>query len=252
MKGRREFFNTAFKGLCLCAGGGFLASLALKAEDGYYLRPPGVEDEEKFLSKCIRCGLCVKACPYDTLKLASLLDSPKNGTPFFEARKVACELCEDLPCIKDCPTGALDKKYLELEKGYAKLKMGIAIVDSANCIAHWGIQCDACYRACPLIDKALKIELKHNERTQKHAFMIPVVDNELCVGCGKCEKACITQEPSIRVLPGAFILGSVGNHYIKGWDKEDEKRLKDANSQKKIGDKGARDYLNNEGGGGLL
>lgn len=64
-----------------------MANLALKADDNYALRPPGAEDEARFLSKCIRCGLCVKACPYDTLKLASLLDSPKNGTPFFKARK---------------------------------------------------------------------------------------------------------------------------------------------------------------------
>ncbi|ARJ56560.1 ferredoxin-type protein NapG [Campylobacter cuniculorum] len=249
MSDRRKFFNTAFKGLCLCAGGGFLATLALKADDKYYLRPPGGEDEERFLSECIRCGLCVKACPYDTLKLANLFDSAKNGTPFFEPRKTACELCEDIPCIRDCPTGALDKKYLKMDKGYAQLKMGIAVVDNANCIAHWGIQCDACYRACPLIDKALKVELKHNERTAKHVFMVPVVDNDICVGCGKCEKVCITEKPSIRVLPRDFVLGFAGNHYVKGWDKEDENRLKDINSKKKTDDKKAQDYLNE---GGLL
>ncbi|MCH5336151.1 MAG: ferredoxin-type protein NapG [Campylobacter sp.] len=248
MSDRREFFNTAFKGLCLCAGGGFLAALALKAEDKYYLRPPGGEDEKRFLSKCIRCGLCVKACPYDTLKLANLLDSPKNGTPFFEARKIPCYLCEDIPCIRDCPTGALDKKYLQMDKGYNQLKMGAAIVDSISCIAHWGIQCDACYRACPLIDKALKVELKHNDRTAKHAIMVPVVDNDVCVGCGKCERACVTEEPAIRVLPRAFVLGSVGNHYVKGWDKKDENRLKGVESKKKIDDKKAKDYLNDDGG----
>lgn len=64
-----------------------MANLALKADDNYTLRPPGAEDEARFLSKCIRCGLCVKACPYDTLKLASLLDSPKNGTPFLRQEK---------------------------------------------------------------------------------------------------------------------------------------------------------------------
>lgn len=87
MKGRREFFVSAFKAACLCTGGGFLANLALKADDNYALRPPGAENEARFLSKCIRCGLCVKACPYDTLKLASLLDSPKNGTPFLRQEK---------------------------------------------------------------------------------------------------------------------------------------------------------------------
>lgn len=242
MKDRREFFNSAFKGLCLCAGGGFLANLALKADDSYVLRPPGAEDKARFLSKCIRCGLCVKACPWDTLKLAGLLDSAKTGTPFFKAREIPCYLCKDIPCIKECPTDALDKKHLE--QGIESLKMGIAVVDTSTCIAFWGLQCDACQRACPLIDRALKLEYKRNERTAKHAFLVPVVDNEVCVGCGICELACITEEPSIRVLPSEYVLGKAGNHYIKGWDKKDEKRLKDVDSSKHFDPKKAQDYLN--------
>ncbi|ECK7746950.1 ferredoxin-type protein NapG [Campylobacter coli] len=242
MKDRREFFASAFKGLCLCTAGGFLANLSLKADDDYALRPPGAEDKARFLSKCIRCGLCVKACPYNTLKLATLLDSAKNGTPFFKAREIPCYLCKDIPCIKECPTDALDKKHLE--QGIESLKMGIAIVDSASCVAHWGIQCDACYRACPLIDRALKLELKRNERTAKHAFLLPSVDHEVCVGCGLCELACITEKPAIRVLPREYVLGKAGSHYVKGWDQEDEDRIKDADTSKYFDAKKATNYLN--------
>ncbi|MGH2305832.1 ferredoxin-type protein NapG [Campylobacter taeniopygiae] len=242
MKGRREFFSFIFKSACLCTAGGFLANIKLKAKDDFYLLPPGAENKERFLSKCIRCGLCIKACPWDTLKLADLLDEPKTGTPFFKAREIPCHLCEDIPCIKECPTDALDKKHLD--QGIESLKMGVAVVDSSACIAFWGLQCDACQRACPLIDKALKLEYKRNERTAKHAFLIPVVDNDVCVGCGICEKVCVTQTPSIRVLPREFILGKDSNHYVKGWDKDDEKRLKNANSSKHFDAKKAQDYLN--------
>ena len=239
MADRREFFASSLKMLCLCAGGGFLTALALQERDKYFLRPPGAENEERFLSLCIRCGLCVDACPYDT----------QQGTPFFEARKTPCYLCDDIPCIRECPTNALDNTYLKKEKGVFEVKMGTAVVDSANCIAYWGIRCEACYRACPLIDKALKIEMKHNERTDKHAFLLPVVDNEICVGCGKCEKACVTEKAAITILPQKFVLGRGGSNYVRGWDNKGEERLKTAPTKDlplpKQNQK-ALDYLNTE------
>ncbi|MCR6590895.1 quinol dehydrogenase periplasmic component [Campylobacter insulaenigrae] len=244
MNNRREFLAFAFKLLCISSGSAFLANLAFSSNQEYFLRPPGADNEREFLSKCIRCGLCVKACPYDILDLATLQDSPQNGTPFFVARKDPCRLCEDIPCIRDCPTDALDHKYLEQKDGIYKTKIGIAIVDSASCVAYWGIQCDVCYRACPLIDKALKLELKRNERTAKHAFLLPVVDHEVCVGCGLCEKACITQEAAIKVLPRNFVLGKAGDNYIKGWDEKDEKRLQDVDTKKKFNNNKAKNYLN--------
>ena len=255
MANRREFFANSAKLLCLCASGGLLAALATQRKDKYFLRPPGAEDEERFLSLCIRCGLCVDACPYDTLKLANLTDLAQNGTPFFEARQVPCYLCDDIPCIKECPTNALDDKYLKKPKGVFETKMGIAIVDTTHCLAHWGLQCDACYRACPLIDKALRLETKHNERSAKHVLLLPTVDNDICTGCGKCERACITEKASITVMPRDFVLGRPGPNYVKGWDEADQQRLQNAiewqkDYQREHKDtkqnQGAIDYLNTE------
>jgi len=197
------------------------------------LRPPAALDEEDFLKTCIKCGMCVEACPYDTLKLAKPGDNKPLGTPYFTPRDIPCYMCPDIPCVPVCPTDALDitkvSKNNKLDINMADMR--VAVVDSKNCIAFWGIQCDACYRACPILGEAITIEYTKNERTGKHAFMKPVVNSDYCTGCGLCEKACVTEKAAIFVLPREVALGKVGDYYIKGWDKADEKRLENVTSE---------------------
>ncbi|NPA44251.1 MAG: ferredoxin-type protein NapG [Chlorobi bacterium] len=221
------------------------------------LRPPGAIPEDDFIKACTKCGACVTACPYDTLKLAEPGDEKPVGTPFFEPRKIACEMCPDIPCVPVCPSGALDvdlvssikKETNEKVLDINKAKMGATIIDEKSCIAYWGIQCDLCYRACPLMDEAIKLEYARNERTGKHAFLRPVVDNDVCTGCGLCEHACVTEVAAIKVLPTSIVLGKAGDHYIKGWDATDEKRLKGVKDDRidaEDSNNKAMDYLNGD------
>jgi ferredoxin-type protein NapG len=47
--------------------------------------------------------------------------------------------------------------------------MGVAVVDDSSCIAFWGIQCDACYRACPLLGEAIILNIqKMKEQVNMH------------------------------------------------------------------------------------
>lgn len=243
---RREALKTGILALSTATFGGFIWNLAKGDEPKIFLRPPGAVKE--FLQKCIKCGLCVKACPYDTLKLANFGDLAKNGTPFLIPRQTPCYMCDDIPCAAICPTNALDIKSLKQNEilDPKKIKMGVAMIDIKNCVAYWGIQCDVCYRACPLIDKAIFLDYKRNDRTAKHAFLLPVVDSDFCTGCGKCEKACITKKAAIYVLPPQIALGEVGTNYIKGWDKKDETRLKEADTKVKIDKDKTINYLNQE------
>lgn len=252
---RRKFFLNMARATGLAALGGLVWSAYVDevTASQLTLRPPGALDEEDFLKTCIKCGMCVEACPFDTLKLASPGSNRPIGTPYFEPREVPCYMCIDIPCVPVCPTDALDiaKVSTNNQLDINKAQMGVAMIDSKNCIAFWGIQCDACYRACPLLDVAIKLEYTQNKRTGKHALLKPIVDSDYCTGCGLCERACVTEKASIFVLPREVALGRAGDYYIKGWDKNDEKRLEKATSEitkTKISEKKAIDSLNDMGG----
>jgi len=217
---RRQFLATAVQ----TAGGIGLLGLGLTAAarhgdaaEAIRLRPPGALAEAKFLAACVRCGLCVQDCPYHTLSLASAWDGMAIGTPSFAARSVPCEMCDTLPCVKACPTGALDPGLTDI----AKAKMGVAVlVDHESCLNWQGLRCDVCYRVCPLIDSAITLEESHNQRTGKHARFLPTVHHDLCTGCGKCEKSCVLEDAAIKVLPTALARGRMGAHYRLGWDEK--------------------------------
>lgn len=74
-EGRRRFLRDTARtaaGVGVAATVLGLQSMQSKARDttGLPVRPPGALEGEAFESACVRCGLCVQACPYDTLKLA--------------------------------------------------------------------------------------------------------------------------------------------------------------------------------------
>ncbi len=265
---RRKFFTHIAHNVGLGVMGGLLwGAYTSKAKSApLTLRPPAALPEEDFMRTCIRCGLCAEAClnresnidketlkPRPaTLKMAKAGDDVMIGTPFFKPRDVACYMCEDIPCVPVCPTEALDITLVrnkEHKLDPSMMNMGIAVVDSNSCIAFWGIQCDACYRACPLMDVAIKLEYDRNARTGKHAFLKPVINMNACTGCGLCEMACVTEKAAIFVQPREVALGRPGDHYVRGWDKKDQQRVqnrvgKDVTTHDKRSDEKPQDYLN--------
>ncbi len=217
---RRQFIFDTAKMACgvgmLGLGLGLYAKQA-KALPALALRPPGALPESDFLGACIRCGLCVRDCPYNTLELARPETPVATGTPYFTARNIPCEMCEDIPCVKACPTTALDHQLTDINKA----KMGIAVlIDHETCLNFLGLRCDVCYRVCPVIDKAITLEKVPNPRTGRHAMFLPTVHSEHCTGCGKCEKSCVLEEAAIRVLPPKLAKGELGQHYRLGWEEQ--------------------------------
>lgn len=227
-----------------------------KALPPYAVRPPGALPEEKFLGACLRCGQCIRACrermlrdkkgstappapqpltaavtqlaelgedaPLATgpvLRLADFGSDIPVGTPYFIPRISPCRMCEDMPCVRACPSGALNKKLASIYDA----RMGLAVlVDQENCLNCLGLRCDVCYRSCPLIDKAITLEMQVNQRTGVHARFVPTVHSKHCTGCGRCERSCVLENAAIKVLPLGQARGELGRHYRVGWEEKDK------------------------------
>ncbi|TKB86172.1 MAG: 4Fe-4S dicluster domain-containing protein [Nitrospira sp.] len=108
-----------------------------------------------------------------------------NGTPVIFSNQVACELCDDFPCIAACATEAL----LPVADCF-DVRMGVATVSHRVCTAGQG--CNACVSKCPV--EALSMDF--------HALHL-VVAPERCVGCGMCEQICktVNDRIAIKVTP---------------------------------------------------
>jgi ferredoxin-type protein NapG len=212
---RREFLARMGQGAAVAATGGLIWSYLLREQAHATptgIRPPGALAEPDFNAKCIKCGQCVRACPYDTLELATVGEAVPIGTPYFTPRKTPCYMCVDIPCKVACPTGALDPGLADINDS----RMGLAVIDIENCLSWQGLRCEICHRVCPVQDKAITVE-HHPRRLSKHAMFVPLVHSDYCTGCGLCEEACPTDEAAIRVLPPKLVEGKIGEHYRLGW-----------------------------------
>ncbi len=157
-----------------------------------HLRPPGAIEERAFLETCYRCGSCVDSCPADAIiQKKGGEEDETNGTPVIAANVRACVVCDELACMKACPSGALK------EVGKYAIRVGLAVVNHDLCVRAKGEDCRECIDRCPLGETALK--LWSNGR-------VNVIDPEStgrgCVGCGLCQQYCPVEPlKAIQVKP---------------------------------------------------
>lgn len=159
--------------------------------DAELIRPPGSLPEAEFLTHCIRCGECIKACPTNTLQ-PIWLKAGLEGifSPVITPRVGACAVgCN--ACGKVCPTGAIRDIPL-VEKKSAKV--GTAWIVRQNCLV-WeqDKKCLVCDEVCPYSAVAFK-----PVPGLKNAA--PFVVANKCIGCGWCESRCpVEGAAAIRV-----------------------------------------------------
>ena len=158
-----------------CAGAAALFALggagSALAGQGDLLRPPGAQDEDRFLATCVKCNRCESMCPQGSLRVAKLEDGLLNWrTPAMDFHRGICDFCGK--CQDVCPSGAIVGASEETSC------IGVAVVDPERCLAWQQSGCQLCVEAC--IYGAISLDASGR----------PVVDKSKCNGCGRCEYKC--------------------------------------------------------------
>jgi NAD-dependent dihydropyrimidine dehydrogenase PreA subunit len=176
-----------------------LGSLA-RRPDEFLIRPPGGQSEGELLSRCIRCGQCMKVCLTNGIQPV-LWEAGLEGlyTPRLVPRLGYCSYTCNL-CGQVCPTGALP--YLPLKDKQATV-LGTAFINRARCIPYTeGTDCLVCEEHCPVSPKAI-IFLEQevvNLRGEQVRVKLPVINPDRCNGCGQCEHVCpVAGAAAVRV-----------------------------------------------------
>ena len=148
-------------------------------------RPPGALPERDFLSACTGCLECVTACPMSAIFSLAPHVHPGAGTPVLLPDERACAMCAGFPCAAACPEPALTVPEATV------WRLGLVQVDRHTCLPHQGPECGACVGHCPPgAYEALRL-----------VYGKPRVDPEICVGCGLCIRACVTEPRSLYLAP---------------------------------------------------
>lgn len=158
------------------------------------LRPPGAIEEPRFLETCFRCGACVASCPAHAIAALQSPEERLHGTPHVDPAVQACVICDELACMKACPSGALTLV------SQFEIRMGLAQVDHDLCVRSTGEDCRICIERCPLGDAAIRIGADGRVNV-----IDPVETGRGCTGCGVCEQYCPTRpERAIHVSPISY------------------------------------------------
>ena len=140
------------------------------------LKPAGSVSLRHFSQHCTACQLCVTACPNQVLRPANDLLHLMQPQMSYERGycPTDCTRCADV-----CPTNAI---LPITEEQKINTQIGHAVWIKQNCVVLTDhVSCGNCARHCP-VHAIMMVQTEEGE--------VPAVDQEKCIGCGKCEYVC--------------------------------------------------------------
>lgn len=134
---------------------------------------PWIISPTHFYAHCTRCNLCIDSC---ATKIISIGD---GGFPTIDFSKGECSFCYQ--CAQVCETNIFKPRTTE------PWQQSITIAN--DCLAFNKIACRSCEDFCESAAIVFKPLLGSPSQ--------PLVNSELCNGCGACIKPCPTQSITI-------------------------------------------------------
>lgn len=182
------------------------------------LTPPGSLSARNLQQHCTSCQLCIANCPNKVLRPGTSLDNMLQ--PVMEYENGFCRP-ECTRCSEVCPTGAI-RKIVPEEK--TTIQIGRAVWVKKNCLpVADGVVCGNCASKCPSgaiqmvpLDKTITqneegkwVDAEGNRVKEREMLSIPVIDTEVCIGCGACEYLC-----PARPFSAIYVEGNEVHHEI--------------------------------------
>ena len=188
--------------------------------------PPGAISLKNMASHCTGCQLCVSACPNGVLRPSAGLMTLMQPESSYERGYCRPECVK---CSEVCPAGAI-LKITPAEK--SAISIGHAVWVKENCIPLTdGVSCGNCARHCPtgaitmvpcseVCDSGKdagkgKGHGKGNgngngKQKRRHGnAMVPLINEERCIGCGACENLCPARPFSAIYVEGRQVHTSI-------------------------------------------
>lgn len=132
------------------------------------VRPPWSVPEQQFLKDCTRCHDCITACP------TRIITPGSGGYPTIDFMRGECLFCD--ACSLACEPHVL----LGSSADTPAWNLTLTITDA--CLAYKKVECRVCAEACQ--ESAIRFPPRLG------GIAWPIINNELCTGCGACIAPC--------------------------------------------------------------